>query len=98
MEVEKTGTTYKCPKCKYKWDWEDTHCPNCGSDDFTEEEIHLGDNWRERGENANTGGSKCAIQRVSNNEERVAVCHNKTRHLCEGKDYPKFCKGCTEFY
>jgi len=26
----------------------DTNCPNCGSDNFEEDEICLGDNWRER--------------------------------------------------
>lgn len=47
MEIEKSGVTYKCPECGYKWDWDDTHCPNCGSDEFEEDEIYLGDSWRD---------------------------------------------------
>lgn len=46
--MEKSGVTYKCPKCDYKWDYDETHCPNCGSDEFTEDEIHLGDSWRSK--------------------------------------------------
>lgn len=66
MEVEKTGTTYKCTNCNHKWNWKDTHCPNCGSDDFGEHEISLDDNWRERGGNSDTDSGKFDIQRAIN--------------------------------
>lgn len=33
---EFTGTYYKCNKCSHIWDYSDSHCPNCGSQDETE--------------------------------------------------------------
>ena len=40
--IEKTGTTYKCNNCPHKWDYQDTHCPECGSENFEDDEITLG--------------------------------------------------------
>ena len=30
---EFTGDYYKCNHCGYVWDYMDSHCPNCGSQD-----------------------------------------------------------------
>ena len=38
---EKTGTTYKCNNCINEWDYMETHCPECGSEDFTDYKIQL---------------------------------------------------------
>ncbi len=37
---EFTGTYWKCDKCSYLFDWEDTHCPECGSDECSDINIH----------------------------------------------------------
>ena len=41
-QLEYTGTSYKCNNCPHKWNYNDTHCPECGSQDFVEDEIKLG--------------------------------------------------------
>lgn len=38
---EYTGTHYICPKCKHKWAYNETHCPNCGNPDFEDDYIVL---------------------------------------------------------
>ena len=32
--MEFTGDYYKCMDCCHVWDYNDTHCPECGSQDF----------------------------------------------------------------
>ena len=32
MENEFTGDYYECENCQYIWDYMDSHCPNCGSE------------------------------------------------------------------
>ena len=39
MNLEKTGTTYRCLKCNHVWDYNETHCPECGSTE-TEDYDH----------------------------------------------------------
>lgn len=31
---EFTGEYYHCEDCNHLWDYNDSHCPNCGSENF----------------------------------------------------------------
>ena len=39
-EVEFTGTYYKCKDCDYVWDYNDFNCPDCGTEEFEDVNIH----------------------------------------------------------
>lgn len=34
--MEFTGTYYQCIDCNHIWDYEDSHCPECGSEKETD--------------------------------------------------------------
>ena len=36
---EFTGDYYKCNTCGHFWDYNDFHCPECGSEDFQDKPI-----------------------------------------------------------
>ena len=38
--LEFTGDYYKCSDCLHVWDYMETHCPECGEQDFEEIDAH----------------------------------------------------------
>ena len=39
--MEYSGTSYKCNDCGHKWKYDDSHCPECGSQYIEDDEIVL---------------------------------------------------------
>ena len=38
--MEYTGTIHKCDNCNHIWDYNETHCPECGSEEFYDININ----------------------------------------------------------
>ena len=39
-ELEFTGSYYECDHCDWVWDYNDTHCPQCGQQSFEDVNVN----------------------------------------------------------